>query len=123
MIPKPIKVGMEDGRRIIYQDGNKIVFATKEARQGGIVKTRRRKSIEFIPIDMLDNDGGLLEKDVIYIDGNFEWQRGIVIARMGSMLFIRKKELFDGVDLDRKEKVPLENIMGVVKEGSNGSGY
>jgi len=120
LIPKPIKVGMEDGRRIIYQDGNKIVFATKEARQGGIVKTRRRKSIEFIPIDEVD-DGGLLEKDVVYIDGNFEWQRGVVIARMGSMLFVRKKELFDGTDLDRKERVPIENIMGVVKE--NGSEY
>ena len=119
MIPKPIKVGMEDGRRIIYQDGNKIVFATKEARQGGIVKTRRRKFIEFIPIE--ETDGGLLEKDVVYIDGNFEWQRGVVIARMGSMLFVRKKGLFDGADLDRKERVPLENIMGVVKEEGNGS--
>ena len=113
MIPKPIKVGMEDGRRIIYQEGNKIHLAVKEAKQGGIIKTRRRKSIEFIPID--EADGELLEKDVIYIDGNFEWQRGIVIARMGSMLFIRKKGLFDGVDLDRKEKVPIENVMGVVR--------
>jgi len=105
---------MEDGRRMIYQDGNKIVLATKDAK-GGIIKTRRRKSIEFIPLDEVD-DGKLIEKDVIYIDGNFEWQRGIVIARMGSMLFVRKKGLFDGVDLDKKEKVPLENIMGVVKE-------
>ncbi len=122
MIPKPIKVGMEDGRRIIYQEGNKIHLAIKEAKQGGIIKTRRRKSIEFIPLDEM-NGSELLEKDVVYIDGNFEWQRGVVIARMGSMLFIRKKGLFDGVDLDRKERVPLENIMGVVKEENNGSGY
>ena len=120
MIPKPIKIGMDDGRRVIYQDGNKIHLAVKEAKEGGIIKTRRRKSIEYIPIDLIE-DGNLLEKDVIYIDSNFEFHRGIVIGWQSNMLFIRQKGLFDGSDLDRKEKIPLENVIGVVKEGLNGS--
>ena len=108
-------IGMEDGKRIIYQTGNKINLAIKEGNHGGVMKTRKVKSIEFIPIDELENNE-LLEKDIIYLDGKMDFQRGIVIGRIGAMLFVRKKELFDNVDLDRKEKIPIEYVVGVVKE-------
>ena len=111
-----VRVGMEEGRRIIYQTGNRLNLAIEEESQGGIIKTRRVESIEFIPIDEMENNGGLLEKDIVYLDGGLEWQRGIVIGKIGSMLLVRKKRLFDGVDMDRKERVPIDYVMGVVKD-------
>jgi len=114
-----IEVGMDDGRRMIYRDGNRLHLAVRGDSMGGVVRTRRVKSIEFVPLDDLEGiryNGGLLEKDIVYIDGSFEWQRGVVIGKMGSTLFVRKRDLFDGTDLDRKERVPIENVVGVVKD-------
>jgi len=116
---KPVEVLFEDNERVIYQERNKLILAIKSEVGRGRVRTRRMKSVRFVPVDETDS---MLNKDILYLDGSYEWQRGVVIGWQGNMLFVRKRELFDGTDLDKKEKVPIENVMGVVKEEGNGSG-
>lgn len=64
--------------------------------------------VEYTHLMELPSGETLLEKEIIY-SKNRELHRGTVIGRMGATLLIRKKD-------DRKEKIGIEMVLGVVKK-------
>ena len=78
--------------------------------------------VKFVSIEELPRGESLLEKDIVYTKSG-KLYRGTVIGRVGHVILIRRKSFFDGKDEDRKEKVGIEGVIGVVKkEEGNGDG-
>jgi len=71
--------------------------------------------VKFVSVGELPPGETLLEKDIVYMR-NGRTYRGVVIGRIGHVILVRRKELFSGKDEDRKEKIGIECVMGVVKE-------
>jgi len=74
-----------------------------------------RGEVKFVSVEELPPGETLLEKDIVYTR-NGKLYRGTVIGRMGHIVLIRRKDLFDGKDEDRKEKIGIEMVLGIVKK-------
>lgn len=70
---------------------------------------------KVVSIEEIPRNETLLEKDIIYIK-NRKFYRGVVIGRMGPVILIKKKDLFNGEGRNLKEKIRIENVLGIVKE-------
>ncbi len=76
--------------------------------------------VKIVSIEELPKGTNLLEKDIVYVQRG-KFYRGTVIGRSGHILLIRRKNFFDGSDEDRKDKISIEGVIGVV-EGNGGNG-
>ena len=76
--------------------------------------------MKFVSVEELPAGETLLEKDIVYTKSG-KLYRGIVIGRMGHVVLIRRKDLFDGTEEDKKEKIGIENVLGIVKKENGNS--